>query len=257
MTFTDENIPPLPSTHNHSHSTSTFSSTTISVNNNTPTPTRYPSDRFIPINLNLNSFSFSTTPTIPNLKKRKDHDRHSDLAYNTFNKLLKLQLFPDFYSSPSSTPASSRYSNQNYDPPVLSFSSSPSSSHSHPTPILNTSLLSSSSTSLLHQASLQSSKFAHKFSTVAYKVLDAPELTDDFYDGNQVDWSLQRDLLMVGMGRTVYLWDPKTAKTSLLCDLALLTSTGPGGGYTSPSTLRDCVTSLKWSSPVRTLSLSC
>ena len=41
-------------------------------------------------------------------------------------------------------------------------------------------------------------------SKVPYKVLDAPELADDFYL-NLVDWS-QQDVLAVGLNKCVYLW---------------------------------------------------
>ncbi len=43
-----------------------------------------------------------------------------------------------------------------------------------------------------------------------YKVLDAPELQDDFYL-NLVDWSSQ-NVLAVGLGPCVYLWSACTSK---------------------------------------------
>lgn len=51
-----------------------------------------------------------------------------------------------------------------------------------------------------------------------YRVLDAPELADDFYL-NLVDWS-QTNVLGVGLGTCVYLWTAHTAAVSKLCDLA-------------------------------------
>ena len=41
-------------------------------------------------------------------------------------------------------------------------------------------------------------------SKVPYKVLDAPELADDFYL-NLVDWGSQ-NILGVGLGQSVYMW---------------------------------------------------
>lgn len=50
-----------------------------------------------------------------------------------------------------------------------------------------------------------------------YRVLDAPELADDFYL-NLVDWS-STNVLGVGLGSCVYLWTAHTAAVSKLCDL--------------------------------------
>ncbi|CAB3405278.1 unnamed protein product [Caenorhabditis bovis] len=50
-----------------------------------------------------------------------------------------------------------------------------------------------------------------------YKVLDAPELQDDFYL-NLVDWSAQNQLA-VGLSSCVYLWSATTSLVTKLCDL--------------------------------------
>lgn len=63
---------------------------------------------------------------------------------------------------------------------------------------------------------------------VPYRVLDAPELFDDFYL-NLVDWGLQ-DILAVGLGESVYLWDGLTQLVDRLCNLSH----------------KDKVTSLNW-----------
>lgn len=62
-----------------------------------------------------------------------------------------------------------------------------------------------------------------------YRVLDAPELADDFYL-NLVDWS-STNVLGVGLGSCVYLWTAHTAAVSKLCDL---------------SETNDTVSSLSW-----------
>lgn len=69
-----------------------------------------------------------------------------------------------------------------------------------------------------------------------YRVLDAPELADDFYL-NLVDWS-STNVLGVGLGSCVYLWTAHTAAVSKLCDL---------------SETSDTVSSLSWVEKVRTL----
>lgn len=49
-----------------------------------------------------------------------------------------------------------------------------------------------------------------KISKIPFKVLDAPELQDDFYL-NLVDWSSQ-NVLSVGLGTSVYLWSACTSQ---------------------------------------------
>ncbi|KAG8973930.1 substrate-specific activator of APC-dependent proteolysis [Tulasnella sp. 425] len=50
-----------------------------------------------------------------------------------------------------------------------------------------------------------------------FKVLDAPDLMDDFYL-NLVDWS-STNVLAVGLASCVYLWSANTSKVIKLCDL--------------------------------------
>lgn len=54
-------------------------------------------------------------------------------------------------------------------------------------------------------------------SKVPYKVLDAPELQDDFYL-NLVDWG-SAGILGVGLGSSVYMWNSQTGKVNQLCKL--------------------------------------
>ncbi|XP_028403784.1 fizzy-related protein homolog [Dendronephthya gigantea] len=61
-------------------------------------------------------------------------------------------------------------------------------------------------------------KATRKISKVPFKVLDAPELQDDFYL-NLVDWS-QQNILSVGLGTCVYLWSACTSQVTKLCDLS-------------------------------------
>lgn len=59
-------------------------------------------------------------------------------------------------------------------------------------------------------------KATRKISRIPFKVLDAPELQDDFYL-NLVDWSSQ-NVLAVGLGNSVYLWSACTSQVTRLCD---------------------------------------
>lgn len=53
-------------------------------------------------------------------------------------------------------------------------------------------------------------KPTRKISKIPFKVLDAPELQDDFYL-NLVDWS-SLNVLSVGLGTCVYLWSACTSQ---------------------------------------------
>ncbi|VDO04449.1 unnamed protein product [Rodentolepis nana] len=61
-------------------------------------------------------------------------------------------------------------------------------------------------------------KFSRYISRMPYKVLDAPDLQDDFYL-NLVDWSSQ-NILAVGLGASVYLWNAYTSQVTRLCDFS-------------------------------------
>lgn len=65
---------------------------------------------------------------------------------------------------------------------------------------------------------LSPQKKPRNISKVPYRVLDAPELSDDFYL-NLVDWGHQ-DILAVGLGDSVYLWDGSTQSVDRLCNLS-------------------------------------
>jgi cell division cycle 20-like protein 1 (cofactor of APC complex) len=75
-------------------------------------------------------------------------------------------------------------------------------------------------------------KTPRRIPRVPFKVLDAPELQDDFYL-NLVDWSSQ-NVLCVGLGSCVYLWSACTSQVTKLCDLR------------DPAEPIDVVTSVKW-----------
>jgi hypothetical protein len=51
----------------------------------------------------------------------------------------------------------------------------------------------------------------------SFKILDAPSLCDDFYL-NLVDWS-PSNILSVGLGTTVYLWNANTSVVNELVNM--------------------------------------
>ncbi|KAF2863376.1 WD40 repeat-like protein [Piedraia hortae CBS 480.64] len=60
-------------------------------------------------------------------------------------------------------------------------------------------------------------KTPRQVSKAPYKVLDAPDLANDFYL-NLVDWG-PNDVLAVGLGASVYLWGRESGAVNLLCTL--------------------------------------
>eukprot|EP00931_Biecheleriopsis_adriatica_P031921 TRINITY_DN18672_c0_g1_i1.p1 TRINITY_DN18672_c0_g1~~TRINITY_DN18672_c0_g1_i1.p1 ORF type:complete len:486 (+),score=64.22 TRINITY_DN18672_c0_g1_i1:33-1490(+) len=60
-------------------------------------------------------------------------------------------------------------------------------------------------------------KAPRKIAKVPFKVLDAPQLQDDFYL-NLVDWS-SANVVSVGLSNCVYLWSACTSRVTKLCDL--------------------------------------
>lgn len=68
-----------------------------------------------------------------------------------------------------------------------------------------------------------------------YRVLDAPDLADDFYL-NLVDWS-NTNVLGVGLGSCVYLWTAHNAAVSKLCDLAASNDTVSSVSWVQKGTL--------------------
>ncbi|CAG9317882.1 unnamed protein product [Blepharisma stoltei] len=73
---------------------------------------------------------------------------------------------------------------------------------------------------------------------VPYKVLDAPQLLDDFYL-NVVDWS-SADTLTVGLNNSIYLWSPVTGAVSKLStyqnDVVASLSWSPTGSHLAVGT---------------------
>ncbi|KAJ3119864.1 substrate-specific activator of APC-dependent proteolysis [Physocladia obscura] len=78
-----------------------------------------------------------------------------------------------------------------------------------------------------------------------YKVLDAPELQDDFYL-NLVDWSTA-NILGVGLGSCVYLWNAQSSVVTKLCDLSAAARNGASSvAGNSGNATGDVVTSVNW-----------
>ncbi|KAK8853417.1 hypothetical protein IAR55_004123 [Kwoniella newhampshirensis] len=88
-------------------------------------------------------------------------------------------------------------------------------------------------------------KGVRPISRTPFKVLDAPELADDFYL-NLVSWSAS-NVLGVGLNTCVYLWSAQTSKVTKLCDLATDSQDG--------QEISDVITGLEWTNKGSTLAI--
>lgn len=68
------------------------------------------------------------------------------------------------------------------------------------------------------QLLLQNPRKAMRYvNKVPYKVLDAPDLVDNFYL-NLIDWG-SSNVLGVGLGSSVYMWDAVSESVTRLCQI--------------------------------------
>lgn len=173
-------------------------------------------------------------------------DLEQDEARRTFTNLLKAETFgnepsdmPQFiHHSPSShsrhastVPNSSPSTPRKSTPKLFNFSSP---SRKEPSNLDSPTHQRYSTTPINYQSQrllLSPRKPTRSLSKVPFKVLDAPDLADDYYL-NLVDWS-STNVLGVGLGSQVYLWSAATSAVTRLVDVAQLGSS-------------DHTTSLSW-----------
>ncbi|KAK4645579.1 substrate-specific activator of APC-dependent proteolysis [Podospora bellae-mahoneyi] len=185
------------------------------------------------------------------------HYQRTEEANRTFSRLLRTELFENSIpqvSPPSMSPEHNRLSHghatRSHTPPngpppsSLPSNLTPSTPHKnlfsymsprhsiagHPTPSrtpqsrhgpnLNTRSEVYSLSPVRYgsqQLLLSPRRQPRAVSKVPYKVLDAPELADDFYL-NLVDWG-NANVLGVGLGSSVYMWNAQTSRVNKLCTL--------------------------------------
>mmetsp|Transcript_4308 Transcript_4308/g.4821 ORF Transcript_4308/g.4821 Transcript_4308/m.4821 type:complete len:491 (-) Transcript_4308:417-1889(-) len=191
-------------------------------------------DRFIPSRTSLNLFSTygDCTENATEREQKKSAEFPKDEGLNTYNQLLRSQVLgirscndkiverfdEQSLSSAGSTPASA---GKSFSPSILKYKPDHTSYATSPY-----ALSPLGGFDLDHFGPIQTPR---KIPKVPFKVLDAPNLQDDFYL-NLVDWS-SLNVLSVGLGSSVYLWSACTSKVTKLCEL------GP----------TDSVTSVGWS----------
>lgn len=182
-------------------------------------------DRFIPNRANNNwETSFATMPDQnrgPQAgagKKTSRETGENARDSSVYNILLRNEILgentEDVKTNCDDRQALTPVKNRNlfkYGTPVKAIERTPTKCQSSP---YSLSPLSTSSQRLLRSPH----KATRKISRIPFKVLDAPELQDDFYL-NLVDWS-QQNVLSVGLGSCVYLWSACTSQVTRLCDLS-------------------------------------
>ena len=202
-------------------------------------------DRFIPVRcrpilssilaLTENESRSSTKPPCPqapSANRDSSPDSHKEAV--TYTCLLRNEILgSDITDLPVSTAQGSEGkwgmspSRKPISPSILHFRSSLSRPGSSYAPTASSlSPLTPSSQKLL----LSPKRVTRKISKTPFKVLDAPELQDDYYL-NLLDWS-SSNILAVGLGTSVYLWNAANSQVNKLYDFQ---SEG------------DCVTSVSWS----------
>ncbi|CAO2820000.1 unnamed protein product [Amaranthus hypochondriacus] len=173
-----------------------------------PSPSRtILSDRFIPSRSSSNFSLFNVSPSHSSPKSNKQSDGVREDSNSTYTTLLRAALFgPDagcfFPGTPDKGPP-----NRN----IFRFKSE--------TKRALPSLIPFGPDDALPGVSYSPVKTPRKVPRSPYKVLDAPALQDDFYL-NLVDWS-SHNVLAVGLGNCVYLWNACSSKVTKLCDLGI------------------------------------
>lgn len=195
------------------------------------------------------------SPATPSRSKKKTphgelHFQKTEEANRTYSKVLRNELMGDSVPQDNRSMSPDGLPGSRHTPPVQAASlppgsMTPSTPHKnmftyaspqkkigpgHPTPnsrnrqagLINlnarSDLYSVSPLNYSSQAILQTPKKQPRhISKVPYKVLDAPELADDFYL-NLVDWG-SANILGVGLGSCVYMWNSTSGKVTQLCKL--------------------------------------
>ncbi|KAA8907525.1 quinon protein alcohol dehydrogenase-like superfamily [Sphaerosporella brunnea] len=234
----------------------------------TPSPSRKRQkivyqDRFIPNRDGVDlQASFSLLPSTPSKPPKRTpqgelHFQKNEQANNTFTHLLRSELFhneipqaePPSFNTRNSAASARIDPVRNRTPPITATNTNAPSTPSKnlftymspktgtpktrhgPNLDTRSEIYSLSPVRYDSQKMLLSPrKQPRAVSKVPYKVLDAPELADDFYL-NLVDWG-STNILGVGLGSCVYMWNSNSGKVTKLCDLGLGTE--------------DSVTSVSW-----------
>ncbi|KAF5387199.1 hypothetical protein D9757_006888 [Collybiopsis confluens] len=211
-----------------------------------PRMTRDYGDRFVPTreggDMRTSYHLMEQEPVTPSKKNRiipTESDAVKEQANALFSSILHTEVTPPSPHRPSS-PTRQPVASTSAVPPstptrrrLFAYSSPSHSNPSTPSRRLDTPTDEAYSMSPVRAQSRQLLESPRRqlrsVCKTPYRVLDAPELAEDFYL-NLVDWS-STNVLGVGLGSCVYLWTAQNASVSKLCDL---------------SSTKDTISSVSW-----------
>ncbi|XP_031276921.1 protein FIZZY-RELATED 2-like [Pistacia vera] len=197
------NVPPTMSLQSLTPPSHHISRMINSSHQQSPSRTIY-SDRFIPSRSTSNFDLFNISQPSPN--SPAPVDTHKDDNSGTYTALLRAALFgPD-------TPDKKDLSGPPLGRNIFRFKSETRRSMHSLSPF-------GFDDDVASGVSQSPVKAPRKVPRSPYKILDAPALQDDFYL-NLVDWS-SHNVLAVGLGNCVYLWNACSSKVTKLCDLGM------------------------------------
>jgi len=181
-----------------------------------------PGDRFIPFRAGAR---WDT-----NFAQLKDSNKSSGEGWKdrmVYNTILQNELFGVIKDNQApDTNNKGTFSSPTRKPTLYSFSPRKKNKKEETSAPFSLSPITNKSQKML----LTPRKIEQKISRAPFKVLDAPDLQDDFYL-NLLDWSAQ-NIVSVGLGTSAYLWSGITSGVTCLCDI---------------SSERDTITSVKFS----------
>ncbi|KAI9480985.1 MAG: WD40-repeat-containing domain protein [Benjaminiella poitrasii] len=196
------------------HYTSTRPNHCSNTTDNNFTSRLFPSTTSIPTSPTLSTSTISSNRTQSTSNRIKIRSRSSSASNNDFSQ-VETSLTRDISPVPALT-NNSRHSQ-------AAFIDSPNSA------LFQTIPISEAGRRILSVPD----RYTRPISSTPIKILDAPDLKDDFYL-NLIDWG-KNDLLAVGLESCVYLWNANTSRVTKLCDF-----------------VSDTVATVKWS-PVGSL----
>jgi len=185
------------------------------------TPSKSPAreiygDRYIPIRAKAKlDFTDVEAPNSRVTNENAQNEQNANRENLLYQSLLRNELLGGNISRVPNVNASNPASHENVlcTPPLMRYHSRRRDLESENTNF-SLSPISANSQKLLRSPR----KAVRKIPKSPFKVLDAPDLQDDFYL-NLVDWS-STNVLSVGLGSCVYLWSAHTSQVTRLCDLA-------------------------------------
>lgn len=228
--FTDRKILPKSSTKLYTPSPNTSKAGKVS-------------DRYIPLNKGINLMEKFNMTSIKENDNDNQHNTTSQFSTlkeqeYTYKQLLKNNFMKENFNTPIQTNAPNIFGIKNeFKTNIFSFNSSGLKKKNNTFySIINRN----------YQSEVQEEENMRKINPKPYKILNAPNIMDDFYL-NLLDWSCQNEIA-VGLGSSVVLWCTNQTKEMKLVDYNNHNNIGTNSIHISGSENQEkYVSSLIWS----------